>query len=145
MFITLLVINFAIALGVCYIIARLFRKPIDGILQRLVAEELYTAWSKYITFAIYVVGISGGVRIWDLEKYITPKTAGGTSLELTSDRWVLEIYRTVIDTMQSDAWMLLLFFIFALIAFVIVKGLELRKQPATVKDSTGGKKKSGGR
>jgi hypothetical protein len=145
MFITLLVINFAIALGVCYIIARLFRKPIDGILQRLVAEELYTAWSKYITFAIYVVGISGGVRIWDLEKYITPKAAGGTPLELTSDRWVLEIYRTVIDTLQSDAWMLLLFFIFALIAFVIVKGLELRKQPVTAKDSPGEKKKSGGR
>jgi hypothetical protein len=140
MFITLLVINFAIALGVCYIIAKLFRKPIDGILQRLVAEELYTAWSKYITFAIYVVGISGGVRIWDLEKYITPKASGGAPLELTSDRWVLEIYRTVIDTLQSDAWMLLLFFIFALIAFVIVKGLELRKQPATVKESTKGKK-----
>lgn len=140
MFITLLVVNFAIALGVCYIIAKLFRKPIDGILQRLVAEELYTAWSKYITFAIYVVGISGGVRIWDLEKYITPKTAGGPPLELTLDRWVLEIYRTVIDTMQSDAWMLLLFFIFALIAFVIVKGLELRKQPAAVKEPTKGRK-----
>jgi hypothetical protein len=140
MFITLLVINFAIALGVCYIIAKLFRKPIDGILQRLVAEELYTAWSKYITFAIYVVGISGGVRIWDLEKYITQKTEGGTPLELTTDRWVLEIYRTVIGTMQSNAWMLLLFFIFALIAFVIVKGLELRKQPAALKESTKGKK-----
>jgi hypothetical protein len=140
MFITLLVINFAIALGVCYIIAKLFRKPIDGILQRLVAEELYTAWSKYITFAIYVVGISGGVRIWDLEKYITQKTEGGTPLELTTDRWVLEIYRTVIGTMQSNAWMLLLFFIFALIALVIVKGLELRKQPAAVKESTKGKK-----
>ena len=140
MFITLLVINFATALGVCYIIAKLFRKPIDGILQRLVAEELYTAWSKYITFAIYVVGISGGVRIWDLEKYITQKTEGGTPLELTTDRWVLEIYRTVIGTMQSNAWMLLLFFIFALIAFVIVKGLELRKQPAAVKESTKGKK-----
>lgn len=140
MFITLLVINFAIALGVCYIIAKLFRKPIDGILQRLVAEELYTAWSKYITFAIYVVGISGGVRIWDLEKYITQKTEGGTPVELTTDRWVLEIYRTVIGTMQSNAWMLLLFFIFALIAFVIVKGLELRKQPAAVKEFTKGKK-----
>lgn len=130
MFITLLVINFAIAFVVCFLIARIFRGPIDKILQRLVAEELYMAWSKYIIFAVYVVGISGGVRIWDLEKYITPKTAGGTVVELNSDRWVLEIYRTIIDTLQSDSWMLLLFFIFALIAFVIVKGLELRKQPA---------------
>jgi len=140
MLISLLGINFAISFAVCYVIAKLFRKAIDGILQRLVAEELYAAWSKYIIFAIYVVGISGGVRVWDLEKYITSKTPGGAPLELTSDRWILEIYRTVIDTMQSDAWMLLLFFIFALIAFVIVKGLELRKQPAAIKESAKRKK-----
>jgi hypothetical protein len=30
--------------------------------------------------------------------------------------------------MQSTAWMLPMFFIFALIAYVIVKGLELRRQ-----------------
>jgi len=30
--------------------------------------------------------------------------------------------------MQSTAWMLLLFFILALIAYVIAKGLELRRQ-----------------
>ena len=128
MFITLLIINFVIAFGVCFVIAGIFRKPIDKILQRLVAEEIYTAWGKYITFAIYVVGISGGVRVWDLERYITPQTQGGAILELTSERWVLELYHTVIGTMQSIAWMLLVFFIFALIAFVIVKGLEIRKQ-----------------
>ena len=140
MFIILLVVNFAVAFVVCFIISRVFRSPIDKILQRLVAEELYTAWSKYINFAIYVVGISGGVRIWDLEKYITPRTAGGTVIELNSDRWVLEIYRTIIDTLQSNAWMLLLFFIFALIAFVIVKGLEIRKQPTPATPRSRGKK-----
>jgi hypothetical protein len=97
-------------------------------LQRLVAEDIYTAWSKYIVFAIYVVGISGGVRIWDLEKYISPQNKDGVILQLTSDRWILEIYRTVIGTLQSNAWMLLLFFIFALLAYVIVKGLEIRRQ-----------------
>ena len=128
MFITLLIINFLIAFIVCLIIAKIFQKPIDKILQRLVAEDIYTAWSKYILFAIYVVGISGGVRIWDLERYITPQTQGGAILQLTGERWVLELYRTIIGTLQSVAWMLLLFFIFALIAYVIVKGLELRKQ-----------------
>jgi len=75
------------------------------------------------------VGISGGVRFWDLEKYIAPAALGTVPMTLNSDRWVLEIYRTVIGTLQSDAWLLLLFFIFALVAFVIVKGLELRRQP----------------
>ena len=128
MFITLLIANFLISLLTCYVVVRIFRTPISSILQRLVAEDIYAAWSKYLTFAIYVVGISGGVRVWDLEKYITPKGEGGEVLQLTSERWVLEVYRTVIGTLQSAAWMLLLFFLFALIAYVIVKGLEARKQ-----------------
>jgi hypothetical protein len=128
MFMTLLVVNFLLAFAVCFIVARIFRAPINRILQRLVAEDIFIAWAKYIAFATYVVGISGGVRVWDLEKYITPPTQSGTIVELTQERWVLELYRTVIGTLQSVAWMLLLFFIFALIAYVIVKGLELRRQ-----------------
>ncbi len=130
MFMTLLAVNFIVAFAVCLIVATIFRSPITRILQRLVTEDLYAAWSKYVTFAIYVVGLSGGVRVWDLEKYITPKTEGSATLELTQDRWVLEIYRTIIGTLQSNAWMLLLFFLFALIAYVIVKGLEARKAKA---------------
>ncbi len=97
-------------------------------MQRLVAEDISSAWSKYLVFAIYVVGISGGVRVWDLEKYITPKSGTAQIVELTMERWVLEVYRTIIGTLQSDAWMLLLFFIFALLAYVIVKGMDLRRQ-----------------
>jgi hypothetical protein len=130
MFITLLATNFVIAFAVCLIVALIFKKPLTKIMQRLVAEDLYAAWSKYVTFAIYVVGLSGGVRIWELEKYITPKTEGKGVLELTQDRWVLEIYGTIIGTLQSIAWMLLLFFLFALIAYVIVKGMEARKAKA---------------
>ncbi|HUL42800.1 MAG TPA: hypothetical protein VLY03_00430 [Bacteroidota bacterium] len=128
MFITLLAVNLVLAFVVCFIVTMLFRKPISKILLRLVNEDIYTTWAKYILFATYVVGISGGVRIWDLEKYISPQTTTGKVLELTNDRWVLEIYGTIIGTLQSIAWMLLLFFIFALLAFVVVKGLELRKQ-----------------
>ena len=128
MFITLLAVNFVVALLVCLVVVVMFKSPVNKILQRLVVEDIYRTWSKYILFAIYVVGISGGVRVWDLEKYITPKDEGGTVLLLTGDRWILELYRTVIGTLQSIAWMLLLFFVFALIAFVIVKGLELKKR-----------------
>ena len=128
MFIILLFTNLILAFVVCSIVAYIFRSPINSILKRLVAEDIFSAWTKYLLFAIYVVGISGGVRVWDLEKYITAKTAGGQVLELTRDRWILEVYWTIIGTLQSIAWMLLLFFIFALIAFVIVKGMELRKQ-----------------
>ena len=130
MFITLLVVDFIVSFAVCFIVALVFRTPVSKIMQRLIAEDISHAWSKYLMFAIYVVGISGGVRIWDLEKYITPAKTGDAVLELTSDRWVLEIYRTIIGTLESNAWMLLVFFVFALLAYVIVKGLELRKEHA---------------
>ena len=127
MFLLLLVLNLVISVLVCLVIAKVFDKPLANILQRLISEEVYKAWNKYLVFAIYVVGISGGVRVWDLQKYITPKTEGGSVLQLTQDRWILELYWTIIGTLQSIAWMLLLFFVFALIAYVIVKGQETRR------------------
>ncbi|HTX18500.1 MAG TPA: hypothetical protein VMG34_07555 [Bacteroidota bacterium] len=129
MFILLLLVNLLVALSVCYLIARIFRKPVQKILERLVGEEIYTAWSNYLIFAVYVVGISSGVRLWDLGKYIEPGSAGAPPMQLNADRWVLEVYRTIVGALEGDAWMLLVFFIFALMAFVIVKGLELRRQP----------------
>ncbi|WP_312513876.1 hypothetical protein [Stutzerimonas nitrititolerans] len=74
MFIWLLVVTLAVSALVCFIATRFFDKPIGSILTRLVSEELSFAWHRYITFAIYVVGISGGGRIWALERYITPNT-----------------------------------------------------------------------
>lgn len=127
MFITLLVINFAVAFAVCFVIDTIFRRPIRKILERLITEDIHYSWSRYIMFAIYVVGISGGVRVWDLEKYMLPAVEGGESITMTSEHWVLEIYRTVIGTLQADAWMLLVFFIFCLVAFVIVKAFEARR------------------
>lgn len=67
MFITLLAVTFAIAVVVTTIVARVFRSAINGILNRIFISEIAAAWQRYMTFAIYVVGISGGVRIWDLE------------------------------------------------------------------------------
>ncbi len=127
MFIVLLIITFAIALIVSFIVALLFRKPIGAILGRIVAEKIGGAWQRYLTFAIYVVGVSGGVRVWDLEKYITPRPEETEAIMLNVDRWTLEVYRTIIGTLQSIAWMLLVFFVFTLIAYVIVRGLEARR------------------
>jgi hypothetical protein len=40
---------------------------------------------------------------------------------------VIEVYKTLIGTLQSVAWMLLVFFLFALLAYVVVRGFELRR------------------
>lgn len=128
MFITLLIVTFMISLGFSFLVVRLFRGPINTILVRIVSQELSGAWNRYIGFALVVVGVSGGVRVWDLEKYITARTKDMVPIVLNSDRWVLEIYRTIIGTLQSAAWLLLVFFIFALIAYVIVRGFEFRRE-----------------
>ncbi len=47
---------------------------------------------------------------------------------LTADRWTFEVFRTIIGTLQSLTRLLLVFFVFALIAYVVVRGLELRHE-----------------
>jgi len=130
MFILLLAVTFVIALVVSYIVVRIFSGPLDDILRRIIADQISNAWLKYLKFAIYVVGISKGVRIFELERYITPAQYDKDAriLTLTNERWVLEVYRTVIDTLQGIAWMLLVFFVFALIAYVIVRAFELKQK-----------------
>ncbi len=49
-------------------------------------------------------------------------------IELTQERWVLEIYRTIIETLQGLAWMMLVFFMVALLAYVIVRWAEIKHQ-----------------
>lgn len=128
MFLSLLLVTFVVAVGAAAFVAALFSRPIRAILDRLVSAELGTAWLRYLKFAIYVTGISGGVRIWDLEKYITARGPEEQVIVLNTERWILEIYRTVIQTLQATAWMLLVFFVFSLIAYVILRGFELRRE-----------------
>ena len=132
MFPTLLLVTFVVALAVSAAMALVFAKPIKGILNRIIADEISVAWYRYLNFAILVVGISAGVRIYDLEKYITPlrNDKDARIIELTGDRWLLELYRTVIETLQGIAWLLLVFFAFALVAYVLVRSSELKRKSA---------------
>lgn len=126
MFLALLVVTFAVALGVSAIVAYIFSASIRRILDRIVTPDLAGAWHRYMIFALYVVGISGGVRIFSLEQYVNPVDPKAPPLVLTPERWTLEVYRTVIETLQATAWMLLVAFVFLLIAYVIARGMELR-------------------
>lgn len=130
MFITLLIVTFVLSILVCSIIAKLFSNSLKKILERLTEPAISESFRKYILFAMYVVGISSGVRIWELERYITPSQYAEETqiLVLNSERWILEVYRTIIATLEGIAWMLLIFFLFTLIAYVIVKATEARRE-----------------
>jgi hypothetical protein len=127
MFIKLLITTFLLAFIVSTVVIAFFLIPINRILARIIRDQISKAWSRYLIFAIYVTGISSGVRIWDLEKYVTrPDFEGSEIIELTSQRWVFEAFRAITGTLQGIAWMLLVFFVFALIAYVIVRAFELK-------------------
>ena len=134
MFLLLLFATFAVALGVSFAVMWLFTKPIDNVLHRIIADEISAAWSKYMKFAILVVGVSSGVPLHDLERYVSA-TLGGREVQsaasLGFDRWIFELYRAGIETLQGIAWMLLVFFVFALIAYVIVRIGEGRSESRT--------------
>ncbi len=83
MFLFLLFATFAAALVVSFAVMLLFTKPIDSVLRRIIADEINAAWSKYMKFAILVVGVSAGVQLRDLEKYINP-TLGGREVPTAS-------------------------------------------------------------
>jgi hypothetical protein len=137
MFLLLLFATFAVAFGVSFAVMWLFTKPIDSVLQRIIADEISAAWSKYMKFAILVVGVSTGVPVHDLERYISA-TLGGREVQsaasLGFDRWIFELYRAGIETLQGIAWMLLVFFVFALIAYVMVRIGEMRGEAKTVNE-----------
>lgn len=126
MFFTLIIVTFVVALAVSYAAVRLFDKSIAAIMGRIIADDIALAWHKYVKFAAYVVGISGGVRIYQLERYISAPYNNMEILELNAERWTLEVYGTVIGTLQSIAWMFLVFFVVALIAYVMVRIFELK-------------------
>lgn len=135
MFLMLLLVTLSLSVAVSYTAARVFRKPMGEIFSRIIQDSISAAWQRYIMFATYVVGISGGVRLYELERYITPQQIEIGILTLSGERWILEIYRTLIASLQSIAWMYLLVFIVALIAYVIVRGFELKRGAAVAKET----------
>ncbi len=131
MFFTLLLVTFTLSIAVSFGVVKTFDKAIASIFSRIIQDQISSVWQKYIKFAAYVVGISGGVRIYQLERYISAPHKDTEVLVLNSERWTLEVYRTIIETLQSLAWMYLVVFIFALIAYVIVRGFELKNQKSS--------------
>lgn len=134
MFLALLFVTVVVAFAVSALTAWVFSKPVDRILKRIIADEISSAWLKYLQFAILIVGISSGVRAHDLERYLGPGAGSAQTSGLSLDRWVWEIYQTTIESLQGIAWMLLVFFVFALIAYVIVRLGGMRSETSSARE-----------
>ena len=139
MFLGLLFATVVVAFAVSALTAWIFTKPLDSILKRIIADAISSAWLRYLQFAILVVGISSGVRVHDLERYLGPGAGSAQTSGLSLDRWVWEIYQTTIESLLGIAWVLLVFFVFALIAYVIVRIGEMRSEQSNAGEPSGSK------
>ena len=127
-FLLLLIVTLLISVAVSLLVVFLFRKTVEKIFVRIIGEDIAMAWKRFLIFALFVVGVSSGVSIRKLEQFIQPETEGVVRPVLNAEFWGLEIYRTIIQTLGGMAWALLIFFLIALIAFVIVKKKEAKSK-----------------
>jgi len=119
MFIALFAASFLLALVLSATIAWLSQEAMDTILRRFVVDPVVRrGFEKYIRFAIVVVGISGGTRVKPLQEYISAAEWNKPALQaaLTQEFWTLELYRTVMGTLEGVAGLLLLCIFLALMA-----------------------------
>lgn len=67
MFYTQLLVTLLISLGMAWLTVSLFSKPAAAILRRVTDATIADSWLRYLQFAIFVVAVSTGVRIDELE------------------------------------------------------------------------------
>lgn len=128
MFVALFAASFVLALALSITVAWISREAIDSVLRRFVADYAVRAgFEKYIRFAIVVVGISGGTRVRVLQEYLAASDLNRAAMaaQLTQEFWVMEIYRTILGTLEGIATLLLVCIFLALIAPVVVRMLKL--------------------
>ena len=128
MFIALFGASFLLALALSATVAWLSREAMDTVLRRFVVDPVVrSGFEKYIRFAIVVVGISSGTRAKALQEYISAAEWSKPALQaaLTQEFWTLELYRTVMGTLEGVAGLLLLCIFLALIAPAVLRMLNV--------------------
>lgn len=138
MFLSLLPVTLGTAILTSILVMLGFRKPIRTILEKIVSETLAPAWTRFMNFVVFVVGVSCGVDVYKIERYVFPQGANSQIPPFTLDlnRWMLEIYSVSISSLKGIAWALMMFFMVTLVVFAVVRVIEAfaartaRKDPA---------------
>ena len=123
MFVVLFLVTLVVALIVSYIIAKASSYPIENVLNHFFASHLSAAFAKYLQLAIVLVGVCAGTRARALQDYISaPDYNKRVMLEqLTQEFWVMELYRTVVGTLEGILWLMFLFALVVIVAVAIMR------------------------
>ncbi|HEX4545445.1 MAG TPA: hypothetical protein VH110_03710 [Candidatus Acidoferrum sp.] len=141
MFLALFAVSFALALALSFTVAWVSKDAIETVLRRFVLDPVVrAAFSKYLRFAMVVVGISMGTRVSPLEEYMAASYSGKVSMlaAVNQEYWVMEIYHTLLGTLEGLVWLLLSALILALMAPAILRWAKLEPaKPAEEQQKSG--------
>lgn len=120
MFYALFVVQLAVALGASFAAAVLFDRATGAVFAQSFGADVGRGWRWLVRFAVLVVGVAGGVRRYELEGY----AADGTAPDLNAAEWLLTVYRSAIEALESVVWALLLFFLVVLLVALLRRRTE---------------------
>ena len=116
MFYALFFVQLGVALAASLGAAVLFDRATGAVFVRAFGEEVGRGWRWLVRFAVLVVGVASGVRVYDLERFAEE----GRGPRLNAAQWLLEVYRAALGALESVVWALLLFFL--VILFIALLG-----------------------
>jgi hypothetical protein len=125
-FYALFLVQLAVAFAASFLAAVLFDRATGAVFVRAFGEEVGRGWRWLVRFAVLVVGVASGVRLYDLERY----AEAGEAPRLNAAEWLLEVYRSAIGALESAVWALLLFFLVILFVALLGRRAERPAEPA---------------
>ena len=120
-----LIVPLLVAAIVSFCVVKVFEKPMAAILSRIIRDEVNRFFIKYVKLATYLVGISRGVRIFQLYEDVRKLTVDNQDFDWGNILWMSGIYGTIIGTLQAIVHIYLWLFLLLSLLYLMVKTLEL--------------------
>ena len=130
---------FAVAVSFC--VLKMFEQPISAIFGRIIEDKISGAFIKYVKLATYLVAVARGISVphggYRLAETLSelPSESKVENFnreimdELYNEFWFMEIYgiivSAIIEALRAIVHVYLLLFGLALIAYIMVRLLEL--------------------
>ena len=142
--ILLVVIPLVCAIVISFCVVKVFNKPVSAIFTRIIPDAISASFTKYVRYATYFFGISGGLighlaevympdTYWS-ELALESQTSGLDDEFVTEFRdnlWITMIYGLIMirisGTLHAIAQMYLVLFVVVVIAYITVKIIELKE------------------
>ena len=111
---------------VSFCVASVCEKPLSILMRRIIQNESSSAFTRYVRYATYLVGISHGVNVNPLFSELAAHILERISIDRVSNypewwMWMSSIQLVILQPLIAIAYMYLALFVIGLIAYIIVR------------------------